>query len=262
MKKSIILHPYNPHWPEMVEIEAQLIRETLGTDVIDIHHMGSTSVPGLTAKEDLDIMLIVDDLKAALKLQEVGYVFKGEINIPLRYFFSKNTEKSKVNLHVVEPGHGFIGLNLTFRDYLRTHPQVRDSYGALKQEIVKDPDHASKVGNLMPKYTMGKDAFIKNVLDSYIVNFCFHEAEWETYLRIRREQLGPCERDAPIFKDENHFHFLLYKGTVIVAVAHVERVAEGFIVRDIVADQSYRELGFERYLQDFISRWAQATVEL
>ena len=87
-----------------------MIKDVLAKMAIEIHHIGSTSVAGLSAKKDLDIMLVIDCLQNSLLLQKIGYTFKGELNIPLRYYFSKNTNESKVNLHVCEKTHGFISL--------------------------------------------------------------------------------------------------------------------------------------------------------
>ena len=116
--KKIQVVPYNPAWPQLFQGEAASLKQALGERCISVYHIGSTSVPGLCAKEDLDILCVVDSLPSSLILQGVGYVFKGELNVPLRYFFSKNASISKVNLHVCEQDHGFINLNLSrlFKD--------------------------------------------------------------------------------------------------------------------------------------------------
>ena len=85
--KKIEVVPYDPSWPQQFEQEAEKLREALGQEVVAIHHIGSTSVPGLDAKRDLDTLLVVKNLNSSLLLQDVGYIFKGEFNIPLRYFF-------------------------------------------------------------------------------------------------------------------------------------------------------------------------------
>jgi GrpB-like predicted nucleotidyltransferase (UPF0157 family) len=265
MKKTIVLHPYNPAWPKMYEVEAADIKAALGSHCIAVHHIGSTSVPGLTAKEDLDIMCIVDDLKSSLILQDIGYVYKGEINIPLRNFFSKNSERSKVNLHVVEPDHGFIPLNLTYRDYLRTHDDVRDAYGALKLELVKDDAATDRIAYRIPRYTLDKHQFIVDVLekagfDDFTINFCFHTREWEAYHRIRHEQWqGAYDPKDPIYKAENHYHFVFYRGINIVAVAHVELVhSSKIILREMLTDTPYQSKGYDEKFAEIIKKWVKA----
>ena len=123
-RKVIHVVPYNASWPHIFEAEAIFIKKVLGDNCIEIHHIGSTSVPGLNAKEDIDICVVVQHLEKSLK----NYTFKGELNIPLRHFFNKNTAESKVNLHMVESNHGFLTLNLCFTGYLRSHSEARLSY--------------------------------------------------------------------------------------------------------------------------------------
>ena len=190
--KIIEIVPYNPLWPQMFEDEMARIEQALGSHCLEIHHIGSTSVPGLSAKEDLDILCIVDDLKSSLSLQNTGYIFKGEFNIPLRCFFSKNTPSSKVNLHVVEPGHGFIALNLYFRDYLRSHEEARHSYSTLKHRLISDPASFERGKYGFPKYTLEKNKFIKSILDQtgfsgLVMNFCMHEEEWAAIRTFRQK---------------------------------------------------------------------------
>jgi GrpB-like predicted nucleotidyltransferase (UPF0157 family) len=57
--QQIEVSPYNPEWPIQFEIEAEKIRIALGSNLIEIHHVGSTLVPGLAAKPVLDILLII-----------------------------------------------------------------------------------------------------------------------------------------------------------------------------------------------------------
>ena len=65
--KYIEVVPYNPNWPKMFETENQQIKELLGDNAISIHHIGSTAVEGLAAKEELDILCIVAYFSQALR---------------------------------------------------------------------------------------------------------------------------------------------------------------------------------------------------
>lgn len=266
--KKIVLFPYNPDWAKMYDVEAEDLRRFLGPHCLGLHHMGSTSIPRLSAKQDLDIMCIVDDLKASLVLQGHGFTYKGEGNIPLRYFFSKNTERSKVNLHVIEPDHGFIPWNLAFRDYMRTHEDARNAYQALKREIVQNESSGERVQNMMPRYTLEKGQFIIDTIEKagfedFTINFCFHNSEWESYHRIRREQIfvpagKPYVLDDPIYSADNHFHFVLYKGTKVVAVAHVEAVnGSEALVRELAVDTPHQGKGYDLRLIEIIEKWAR-----
>ena len=58
---KVVLEEYNPGWPAMYEREAGRIWSILGNRVLQIHHVGSTAVPGLCAKPIVDILLVVSD---------------------------------------------------------------------------------------------------------------------------------------------------------------------------------------------------------
>ena len=61
MKKIIEVVPYDPSWPHIYEKEAALIKEALGDNCVTIHHIGSTSVPGLASKPKIDAIAVVQD---------------------------------------------------------------------------------------------------------------------------------------------------------------------------------------------------------
>ncbi len=267
--KQIELVPYNPDWPKMFQAEATIIKQALNNNCIDIHHIGSTSVPELIAKQDLDILCIVNELPASLILQNSGYLFKGELNIPIRYYFSKNTTQSKVNLHVVEKDHGFINCNLYFRDYLRKHEEVRLEYATLKKQLLQDPKSYQKSNSRFSGYNLGKNRFIKSILNKasfndFNINFCMHDDEWATYHRIREEQIfNPInvayDRNHPSITAENNYHFVLYKGTKIVAIAHIELLKDGITValRSLATDNFYKQQGCGSYIMKILEKWSK-----
>ena len=252
--KQIELFSYDAEWPQKFEVEAALITQELGDNCLEIHHIGSTSVPGLKAKNDLDVLCVVKELDPCLHLGKKGYTFKGEVNIPLRYFFSKNTLFSKVNLHVVQIGHGFIALNLCFRDYLRGHEERREAYQTLKEDLFKDPSSFEREGRFV-KYSLRKDPFIKATLDhagfdGLAINFCLHYREWEAYRRLREEK-------TPLSLSEDHYHFVLYKGSQIICAASVEFLdAKMAVLRFLSTDAGHRTNDQEIYLKAFLERWA------
>ncbi|MBH1989732.1 MAG: GNAT family N-acetyltransferase [Alphaproteobacteria bacterium] len=264
--KHIEIFPYTAEWQKQFEDESNRIKNTLGDICHQVHHIGSTAVPGLSAKDTIDILCVVNDLSNSLVLQELGYVFKGELNIPLRYYFSKNTPTLKVNLHVVEPDHGFIHLNLCFRDYLRSNEKTRLDYEALKHRLIQDPINFERVNGGSPRYTLKKNDFIKSTLqaanfDGIAVNFCTHHREWETYHRIRTEQLfAPTgiiyDLNHPTLSANNHYHFVLYKGTIIVTVAQIEMLDNDVaVLRSIATDTPHQRQGHASYLLRFIEHW-------
>lgn len=66
--RKVEVKPYNECWNSMFEVEANLLYKIFGSEIIDIHHIGSTSVKGLKAKPIIDIMPVVTDVKKLMNL--------------------------------------------------------------------------------------------------------------------------------------------------------------------------------------------------
>ena len=131
---------YDPAWPGLFQREADRIRAVLGERVVQLEHVGSTSVPGLAAKPIIDIMLIVpdssDEPAYVPDLEAAGYVLV--IREPDWYqhrcFKGPDTN---VNLHTYSPGCPEIERYLIFRDRLRGHPDDRAHYQQVKRELAE-----------------------------------------------------------------------------------------------------------------------------
>ena len=95
---------YNPLWKEYFELEFIRIKEVLGSLCLEIHHVGSTAVPGLCAKPKIDIIAVFSTLSFEHTLLEShGYQYAGGFNIPLRKSFTRRVSRGAlfdVNLHV------------------------------------------------------------------------------------------------------------------------------------------------------------------
>ncbi len=163
MVRKIEVVPYDPKWPEIYLAEVECLVQAIGKQVIAFHHIGSTSVPGLSAKPTIDILAEVRDL-AALDtcneaMQELGFTPKGENGIEGRRYFNKLAgEMHLFHLHAFESGHPGIANHLVFRDYLRAHPDVASEYAELKQRLAKEYTFNA------PAYTAGKADFINEVM--------------------------------------------------------------------------------------------------
>lgn len=95
----------HPDWPKIFEAESLKIKNALGDNCIAIHHIGSTSVPGLSAKPVIDMIgVIKDPEKAIQQLESLGFKYKDEYNIPMRLYFNRS-EGIDTNLHVYQEGH-------------------------------------------------------------------------------------------------------------------------------------------------------------
>lgn len=143
----------------MAAEEAELIKNSLPEIILQVYHIGSTSIPDIKAKPILDFVLVVDDLERfdqeADQLKGLGYKAKGERGISGRRFFSKDTDGVRSHhLHAFEQGHSEIERHLLFRDYLRTHPEAARRYQELKEEL------AQRFPNRSGNYTEAKSDFI------------------------------------------------------------------------------------------------------
>ncbi len=165
---------YNPLWPEAFELEATRIRAALADRVLRLEHAGSTSVPGLPAKPVIDIILAVadsaDEPAYAPPLEQAGYVLR--IREPDWYQHRMfNHAETVVNLHVFTVGCPEIDQMLKFRDWLRTHPDDRDLYAAVKCDLAK------RRWETIDEYAQAKSAVVGEILGRarrrpVKVNFC------------------------------------------------------------------------------------------
>ncbi|KAA3640327.1 MAG: GrpB family protein [Bacteroidetes bacterium] len=151
---------YNPTWPDMFEKESQKLLKILGDNLNHIHHIGSTSVPGLMAKPVIDIMLDVSSLdlldQKNSEIETLGYEAMGEYGIPGRRYFRKGGDNRTHHIHAFQAGDPNLMRHLAFRDYLVAHPEVARQYGQLKFDIAKACE------NNIDNYWEQKDPFIKH----------------------------------------------------------------------------------------------------
>ncbi|WP_245243456.1 GrpB family protein [Mesobacillus selenatarsenatis] len=139
-RRRVEVVPYNPEWETLFEKEKQLLESIFNGGEVEIHHIGSTSVPGLSAKPIIDIMLAADILeqvdKATTAIEAAGYEAKGENGIPGRRYFQKHDENGirKVHLHSFEKGSHQLHRHLVFRNYLRAHPSEASKYAEVKEK--------------------------------------------------------------------------------------------------------------------------------
>ena len=151
---------YRPEWAKIFERERAAILERCQPWVSEVHHVGSTSVPGLAAKPILDIMPVVaspdDGEKAVGPMTTLGYCYRGERGMPGRFYFDKIVgERTVVHNHMFPQSHSDVRKLLAFRDYLRTHRDAAFEYERLKRELARK--HREDGG----AYTRAKGAFIR-----------------------------------------------------------------------------------------------------
>jgi GrpB-like predicted nucleotidyltransferase (UPF0157 family) len=154
--------PYDPQWPVRFEQERALLERLLAPWLsAGVHHMGSTSVPGLAAKPVIDMIAGVDDLAAAQAAVPVleGQSWVHAFHRPRALWFRKGTAEQPTHaLHLTEPGSDLWQERFAFRDALRADPELQAEYQQLKHELAAaHPQDRSA-------YTAGKRELVARVL--------------------------------------------------------------------------------------------------
>jgi GrpB-like predicted nucleotidyltransferase (UPF0157 family) len=148
----IVLVPYKPSWPSDFLNIAQELRRALGDLALCIDHIGSTAVPGLAAKDIIDVQITVQTLEPAIEraLRAIGYQ-RVEDNpgdhIPpgtarpdgdwAKWVFRPPPRQRPTHVHVRVDGKPNQRYALLFRDYLRTHPDVAQAYAQIKAALAR-----------------------------------------------------------------------------------------------------------------------------
>jgi GrpB-like predicted nucleotidyltransferase (UPF0157 family)/GNAT superfamily N-acetyltransferase len=267
MKQTQIIEvvSYNPEWPHLFEGEAKKIKEALGGNCLALHHVGSTSVPGLAAKPKLDMIgAIKNPIRAKEQLEGIGFRYRGEYNIPLHYGFSFRGTMD-INLHVYEEDHPEIELNLMFRDYLRNNPSVRDEYADLKEQLLQDETSFEKNDSPFTAYTLRKGDFIRECLRKAGFNRlrmlkCNDDTEWLAAKEFRQkyffDKVPVQDPYTWTFNHPDHAHLILYLGTEIIGYAHIQLWQDKrAAIRIIVLDESKRLHGYGKQFLAMIEKW-------
>jgi GrpB-like predicted nucleotidyltransferase (UPF0157 family) len=161
MRDPIIITPYDPAWPQRFEELAARAVAALSPVAARIEHVGSTSVPGLSAKSviDLDVVVQPADVTQAMKrLVTIGYVHEGDGGLLGREAFRWPPGEPRHHLYLCTPDTPAFREHILFRDYLRAHPTVAREYETLKQAL------AARYAEDRAAYQEGKAEFIDTIM--------------------------------------------------------------------------------------------------
>jgi GrpB-like predicted nucleotidyltransferase (UPF0157 family)/RimJ/RimL family protein N-acetyltransferase len=180
MSRKVVLKQHDPEWIGQFEEEAARLTAVFQPNLVAIHHIGSTAVPGIKAKPIIDIMVVVHDIEQVDATNEamgqLGYIAKGENGINGRRYFRKGSDTHHTHhIHTFQDDHPEIARHLNFRDYLIAHPDVAQAYSRLKEEL------AQKYVTEPPLYTDSKTNFIHDVDEKAAV--------WRSRQAIETERL-------------------------------------------------------------------------
>lgn len=156
--RKLELLPYDQSWPVRYEVERHKIESSLGEHLVSIDHVGSTSVPGLAAKDIIDILVTVPDITDeehyVKQLISAGY----ELRVREPGHRLLRTPAKDVHIHVNEAGEPDAAEKLRFRDQLRRSDNDRGLYESTKQMLLRR-DWAD-----MNAYADAKTEVIKEIL--------------------------------------------------------------------------------------------------
>ncbi len=138
--KHVVVLPYDEQWKnDFLQIKDELIN-ALGQLAIEIEHVGSTSVKGLSAKPIIDIDVVIKDYSelkdVILSLGKIGYQHEGNLGIDGREAFKYDGKEHlrEHHLYVCPKDSQELKRHIAFRNYLLTHPDAVREYSHIKEE--------------------------------------------------------------------------------------------------------------------------------
>ncbi len=162
---EVVIVDHDAGWARAYEVAADELAAALEPWVVAIEHIGSTAVPGLAAKPIIDIQVGVGSLDDAAAIvdavRSLGYEYVPELEaeLPERRYFRRLADGRRTHqVHLVERANqAWWDRHVAFRDWLRTHPEGRERYAALKRRLAREHPHD------LGAYTDGKTWFVESV---------------------------------------------------------------------------------------------------
>ncbi|MQA92101.1 MAG: hypothetical protein GEU90_18060 [Gemmatimonas sp.] len=155
------LAPYDPEWPLEFARHSERIRHALADEVLLLEHVGSTSVPGLSAKPIIDMVLAVadsaDESSYVPPLEAEGFVLRVREPNWFQHRLLK-TPQWDGNLHVFSLECEEIDRMLAFRDWLRANQGDRRLYEETKRKL------AAQTWNHIQNYADAKTEVVQDIL--------------------------------------------------------------------------------------------------
>ncbi len=151
--------PYDPGWVAEYQTESSRLMPLFGANLLEICHVGSTAIPGLSGKPEIDILVeIKKDADYAVQLGSLGYRQGGDLS-PGHHFFKKDSNGIRTHkIHVCKQGHPKIRELKLFLGYLRQNVEIRKEYEKLKLSL----EETNTLG--IAQYLAGKAPFIQRVI--------------------------------------------------------------------------------------------------
>lgn len=166
--KEVIID-YSSEWPTQFQNEADLIQGALGNLVVSMEHIGSTSIPGLSAKPIIDIAVLTESIQDPSRfvplLEKIGYRYKPDMSSVERIFLRKG-HPAQYHLSITESRYSYWPRQMSFRNYLRNHTEAVREYAELKARLALEvPEEDRKDLSRSKGYNSGKTSFVEKILE-------------------------------------------------------------------------------------------------
>lgn len=161
MKERVLLN-YSENWPILYIEEVEKIKRVINQGIVDIQHIGSTSIPGTLSKPIIDIAILIKSFKDAdsfvSPLESIGYRFEPAMSSLERLFFKKgNPTQYHLSIGYADRGE-YWKRQILFRDYLRNHDDARKEYEKFKINLLHDDATIDR------PYKSNKNDFVERIL--------------------------------------------------------------------------------------------------
>ena len=161
-KSSVAVYPYDEEWPVEFEKEKKILEGILKDFDVQIEHVGSTSIPGLSAKPIIDIAIGVKDEKTLFEIEpvmaEAGYDILNDYETKGEILARKGPPECRTHyIHMQLIGSEYWDEFMYFRRYLLDHPEEIKRYEELKKEL------SVKYADERKKYTAGKNEYNSSI---------------------------------------------------------------------------------------------------
>ncbi len=162
--RKVEVVPHDPKWRDAFEQEKQQLLPVFNSNLIAIHHIGSTAISNIYAKPIIDFLIEVKEIakvdECNLSMEALGYEVMGEFGISGRRYFRKSNIAGvrTHHVHIFKVGEPEVEKHLVFRDYMMNHQEDAQQYSDLKRELARN------YPNDIDSYMDGKNEFIQQMI--------------------------------------------------------------------------------------------------
>lgn len=157
------LEAYNLAWKERFEKIRVTVQKTFGAKALQVEHVGSTAIEGMSAKPLIDVLVVVPnilDIEAEREqMRKLGHMYKENYLTENSLFLCKEVDGVRIdNIHVFPTGHPRIASFIDKRDYFMAHPDEVKRYEEVKRTL------AERFPDDYRSYSRGKGDYLNREL--------------------------------------------------------------------------------------------------